>query len=111
VADAIRYYMDQHYPGPVSRELRRRAIDVLTAQDAGRCGHSDVDQLSFATAEQRVLVSFDPDYLALHQAGVQHAGIVWCTARKYAIGQLIDLLAVLHGVVDRDLMRNRVEYL
>ena len=47
--------------------LRRRGIDVLTAQDAGRCGTPDPDQLTFAAAEGRVLVTFDTDFLALHQ--------------------------------------------
>jgi hypothetical protein len=111
VADPIRLYFDQHYPWPVAQGLRRRGIDVLTAQEAGRCGFADPDQLAFATAEERVMVTFDPDYLALHQSGVQHGGIAWCKATKYSIGELIQLLFLLHGVSDRDDLRNRVEYL
>jgi len=56
-------------------------------------------------------VTFDTDYLALHCSGVQHAGIAWCPAKKYRIGQLVQMLALLHGVTDRDSMRNHVEYL
>jgi hypothetical protein len=83
----------------------------LTAQEAGRCGLSDTDQLTFAKTEGRVMVTFDTDYLALHQAGLQHAGIAWCQAQKYNIGQLIQALLLLHGVLDRDAMQNHVEYL
>jgi len=49
--------------------------------------------------------------LVLDAAGVQHAGIAWCPATKYSIGQLIQALVLLHGVLDRSAMRNHVEYL
>ena len=77
------------FPGPVVEGLRRRGIDIVTAQELGRCGVSDPDQLSFAAGELRVLVSFDTDFLALHQAGNPHAGIAWCPALKYSIGELL----------------------
>jgi hypothetical protein len=87
VAEPIRFYMDQHYPSPVSRALRRRGVDLLTAQEAGRCGVQDPAQLAFATAEERVMVTFDTDYLALHQSGVAHAGIAWCPEQKHSVGR------------------------
>lgn len=111
MAEPIRFYMDQPFPGPASQGLRRHGVDVLTAQEAGRCRVPDPDQLAFATAEERVMVTFDTDYLALHQAAVPHAGIAWCQEQKYAIGQLIQALLLLHGVLDRDAMRNHLEYL
>jgi hypothetical protein len=83
----------------------------LTAQEAGRCGLADTDQLAFATREERVMVTVDPDFLALHQSGIAHAGIAWCQAQKYGIGQLIQALLLIHGVLDRDSMSNHVEYL
>ena len=111
MADPLRFFMDQHFPGPASRGLLRHGIDLLTAQEAGKCGLADDVQLAFATVEQRVLVTFDTDFLAIHQAGVQHAGIAWCYEQKYDIGQLIQVLLLLHGVLDSDAMRNHVEYL
>jgi hypothetical protein len=103
--------MDQHIPRPVTNGLRRRGIGVLTAQETARCGLSDSEQLQFATAEVRVVVTFDSDYIALHQSGVAHAGIAWCPQLKYGIGQLIQALLLIHGAMDRDGMRNHVEYL
>ena len=41
MTEPIRYYMDQHYPLAVTEGLRRRGIDVLTAQEADRCGLAD----------------------------------------------------------------------
>ena len=111
MADPIQYFVDQHYPAAVTQGLRRLGINVLTAQDAGRCGLPDSDQLVFATAQERVLASFDSDFLALHQSGITHAGIAWCPQQKYGIGVLIQLLQLLYQVADRDQMRNRVEYL
>ena len=60
MADAVRFYADQHYPAPVTAGLRRRGIDVLTAQDAGQCGAIDADQLAFATGLGRTLLTLLP---------------------------------------------------
>jgi hypothetical protein len=111
VAEPIRYFLDQHVYGAVASGLRQHGIDVLTVAEAGRCGLPDAEQLAFATTEERVLVTFDPDFLALHNGGTAHGGIAWCPTTKYTIGPLLQLLVLLHGVSDRDQMRNRVEYL
>jgi predicted nuclease of predicted toxin-antitoxin system len=111
MADAVRCYADQHYPAPVTAGLRRRGIDVLTAQDANLCGASDPDQLAFAAGLGRVLLTFDSDFLAIHQSGASHAGIVWGPATKYSIGELVRMLVLLHAIVTADEMVNHVEYL
>lgn len=103
--------MDQNFPGPASLGLRRHEIDVLTAQESGRCGASDRDQLEFAFQEGRVLVTFDPDFLMLHKSGLSHAGICWCPEQKHSIGQLIQALLLIHGVLDGESMKNHVEFL
>jgi hypothetical protein len=111
VPDQLRFYVDQHFPHPAVEGLRRRGVEVLTAQEADRCGEIDPQQLSFATQEGRVLVSFDPDFLALHRAGTLHAGIAWCPATKYSIGELIQVLVLMHAVMTPAEMQNHVEYL
>lgn len=109
--ELIQFFMDQHFPAPVSRALRRHGVDVLTAQEADRCGASDEDQLTFATEQDRVLVSFDTDFLELNHAGIEHSGIAWSPQEKYSFGELTQALLLVHGVLDRESMRNRVEYL
>lgn len=32
----VTLYMDVHVPGSITRQLRRRGVDVLTAQEDGR---------------------------------------------------------------------------
>ncbi len=111
MAEPVRYFFDQHIHAAVAHGLQNQGLDVLTAQDAGRCGLDDPDQLQFATAEGRVLVTHDTDFLVLAASGVQHAGIAWCHAKKYSIGELIQMLVLLHNVYDADGMKNCVEYL
>ena len=111
MAEPLCFFFDQHIPVAVAQGLQYRGIDVLTAQDAARCGLPDADQLQFATAEERVLVTFDSDYLQLAATGIGHAGIAYSRATKYSVGQLIYALLLLHGALIRDEMRNRVEYL
>jgi hypothetical protein len=83
----------------------------MTTQDAGNCGLPDEDQLAFARAQERVMVTFDPDYLVLHRSGSPHAGVAWCPEQKYRVGLLVQMLELLHGIADRDSMRNHLEYL
>lgn len=111
MAEPIRFFFDQHIQSAVMTGLRARGIDVLTAQDAARCGYPDAEQLQFAATEERVMVTFDPDFLALAAGGAQHAGIAWISATKYSVGQLVHMLVLLHGVLDRADLKNRVEYL
>jgi hypothetical protein len=111
VAEAVRYYFDEHIDPAVARGLRRRAIDVLTTQDAGHLGWDDPEQLNFATREGRVIVTFDVDYIIHHNAGIHHAGIAWAPETKYSIGQLISCLTLLHTVYTADDILNNLEYL
>ena len=111
MADPVRFFFDQHMDPVIADALRGRGIDVLTAPDAGRCGYDDPDQLAYAAANGRVVVTFDTDFIGLHNAGVAHAGIVWSKELKYSIGQLIAMLTLVHGVYDADEMVNRLEYL
>lgn len=61
----IRYYFDEHVRAAIVGYLRSRGIDVLTAQEAGRANRriADAEQLSFATEQNRILVSSDSDFL------------------------------------------------
>jgi hypothetical protein len=117
VAEPIRFFFDQHIANAVANGLRRHGIDVLTAHEAGRCGLPDDEQLRFATAEGRVLVTYDADYLVLAADFLSRsetfAGVAFAQPDKYAhhIGRLIQALLLLHGVMTADEMMNHVEFL
>jgi predicted nuclease of predicted toxin-antitoxin system len=75
-----------------------------------KCAAGDLEQLEFATREGRVLVTFDTDFLAIHQAGTQHGGIVWCPAAKYSIGELLQVLLLVSSVMTSAEMINHLEH-
>jgi len=80
-------YLDED---ALSRRLQlatRTFTDVLTATEAGHGGLSDREQLEFAAAQQRVLVTFNiRDFSRLNtewaMTGRSHAGIICVTERR-----------------------------
>ena len=73
-------YMDVHVPAGVSEGLRRKQLDVSTAQDDSAGQMSDEELLTRATALGRVLLTQDADFLEIaarwQQQGVAFRGIL-----------------------------------
>ena len=107
----MKFYLDEHIPKAVGEGLRRRGIDVLTIQDAGRVGDPDRKQLVFAAMKRRVLVTFDDDFLALDAAGASHSGIVFSQAGRRSVGELIESLVLIANVIEPEEMRNHIEFI
>ncbi len=107
----IRYHTDEHVPGAVIDQLRRRGIDVTTPDDAGLSGESDEDELAFAHAEHRVMVTRDTDYLRLHTRGTPRSGIIFYRDYSRIIGRLVAVLTHLHRQRSAESMMGTVEYL
>jgi hypothetical protein len=106
----IRYYTDEHVSRAVINGLRQRGVDVLSVPEADRIGTADNEQLAFALAEGRVLLTYDTDYLVLHAAGVSHAGIVY--ANQYTpVGEIVRGLMLIYQALDSAEMAGHVEYL
>lgn len=75
-----RLFADEDFDHRVVRRLQALGHDVLTVMDGGRRGLSDAEQLDFASASGRILLTFNrADFHALHREGVVHAGIITCT--------------------------------
>lgn len=75
-----RLFADEDFDHRVVRRLQALGHDVLTVMDGGRRGLSDAEQLDFATASERILLTFNrADFHALHREGGVHAGIITCT--------------------------------
>jgi len=110
VADPIRFYLDEHVPTAVAQGLRRRGVGVMTVVDAGLRSADDKTQLGFATAENRVFVTRDSDFLRLHSQGVSHAGIVY-SPRRVSIGALVDGLCLIANAVAPSDIAGHVEFL
>jgi len=111
MADAqIRFYLDEHVARAVALGLRRRGIDVLTVQEAGLTGESDLSHLALAAVQGRVIFTQDDDFLRLHAQGIPHAGIVYAQ-RRIPAGDVIRGLVLISNVLTPDEMRNHVEFL
>lgn len=57
-------YMDVHVPRSVTNGLRRRGVDVLTAQEDGAAEFTDPQLLDRATELGRAFYTQDDDLLA-----------------------------------------------
>lgn len=108
--EQIKFYLDEHVPSAVAEGLRRRGVDVLTVQAARRSGMADPQQLSFALAEQRVLVTMDSDLLVIASSGVAHSGIAYASPDS-SIGEMIRAIMLLYDVLTPSDMMNHVEFL
>jgi predicted nuclease of predicted toxin-antitoxin system len=75
-----RLYADEDFPWRAVQYLRNWGHDVLTVQEAGRCGRADPVVLADAAADSRsVLTHNHRHYRRLHKRGQPHGGIVSCT--------------------------------
>ncbi len=84
---SLRLYLDEDVDLLLAPMLAARGHDCLTTQAAGRLQASDEDQLHFATAEGRILlthnrVDFAAWAIAWHQASCSHAGILMMFRRN-----------------------------
>ncbi len=108
---AIRFHLDENVHAAVAEALRRRGVDVTTASDAGLIGAADERHLAFAREQRRIVVTHDADFLRLHARGAEHAGIVFCHARRRSLRELVGALSLLAVSTTPESMANRVEYL
>jgi predicted nuclease of predicted toxin-antitoxin system len=77
----VRLYFDRHIMSRLAVDLRGRGFDVLRTEEAGKDTTSDEEQLAFATAENRAILTFNiRDFAPLHEqwqaAGRPHGGII-----------------------------------
>ena len=73
-------------------------------------GASDEEHLERASAEGRVVVTQDEDFLGLHESAPTHAGIVYFP-QGTTVGELIRGLALIHEVLYAADMTGKVQYM
>lgn len=102
---------DEHIPQRVIRGLERQGIDAMSIHRAGLRTTDDPVILVAARQLERVIYTYDDDFLKLNSAGIPHLGILYHHRHKYSIGQAINAVALACQVLAMEEMRNRVEYL
>lgn len=113
----IRLYLDEDSMDKhLLQALRARAVDAISALDAGMIERADANQLEYAAAEGRTLYTFNVgDFCALHTRflaeGRTHAGIVVSQQQHYSVGEQMRRLLTLISEVSAEAMMNRIEFL
>ena len=67
---------DEHVQIGLAEALRIRGVDVLTTQEAGNIGVTDIEQLAFAAGKGRSLFSYNKRHFAkIHN---EPFAMLWC---------------------------------
>ena len=106
----VRFYADEHVSHAVIRGLRQRGVDIVGVVDTDMRGAKDEEHLVRARQEQRVIFTQDADFLRLHAAGTEHAGIAYVT-QGASTGDIIRGLMLIYQVLAAEEMVGRIEYL
>lgn len=113
----IRFYFDEDaMDADLVEALRARGVDLETAYEAGMLEREDREQLSYATAQSRVVFTFNVGHFArlhaelLARGGI-HAGIVVCPQQRYAVGEEMRRLLKLVATKSAEELRNQFEFL
>ncbi|MEK7398212.1 MAG: DUF5615 family PIN-like protein [Candidatus Poribacteria bacterium] len=112
----VTFYMDEHISSKLTKALRKRGIDVLTAQEDGYIRTPDAKILDRASSLMRAVVTRDEDYLIEAKRrlgnGIYFYGIVYITDEKTPIGKLIEDLELIAKATDHLYFKERgIEYL
>ena len=96
--------------------LRQHGLDIITTNEAGTRGTTDIWQLSAAFAGGRVLVTNNiRDFVPLHRGwlneGRAHRGIIVFPQQEFSISETVRRLARLIGSLSAEQMHNRLEWL
>jgi Domain of unknown function (DUF5615) len=112
---AVALYMDVHVPGQITRQLRQRGIDVLTAQDDG-CGMvADQQILTRATELGRVVftqdVLFRVEAADWQRQARDFAGMLFGPQLGATIGQYVEDLELIAKASEPGDWQNVVQFL
>jgi len=107
----VKYYLDENIAKSVLKGLGRKGIDAVLVTDVGMRTKSDIEHIQKALELERVIVTFDNDFLKLNNEGITHAGIAFFQDSYTSVGDMIRDLELLYQVMDAEDMFNHVEYL
>ncbi len=110
----LAFYMDHQVRGQITRGLRGRGIDVITAHEDNRPDVDDEALLDRAGELGRVFVSQDQDALRIarlrQKSNQEFSGVAFVEQEQINIGKAIEYLELMAHLMTIDEMRNHVEY-
>lgn len=110
----IKLYLDENVPDSVAIALRLRGYDVTTTKETGRQGLTDIEQLKYATSENRAIFTFNvADFYKIHtefmKNEINHKGIIF--SRQLPIGIIVRALSKLLSVINYNNLQNNIIWL
>src|SRR5688572_28216274 len=110
MAERVQFHLDENVDPRIATALRRENIDVTTTVEVGLRSRPDDEQLDYARRSERVLVTHDEDLLTLATVS-SHYGIAYCAQNTRTLGQIIQSLIIIHGVLTPEEMGDQIEWL
>jgi predicted nuclease of predicted toxin-antitoxin system len=107
----IRFHLDENVSSAIADGLRNRSVDFTTTIEEGLIASSDQAQLEFALSQKRVVFTQDADFLRLHQAGADHAGIAYCQQGSRSIGEILRGLILIWELLEPEDIHGQVEFI
>lgn len=112
---AVKLYMDVHVPRPITEQLRRRGVDVLTAIEEHADDLPDEAILQRAYELGRIVFTQDIRFKALaenwQRQGRPFAGLVFGHQLRGTIGKYVNDLELIAIASEADEWRSAVGYL
>ena len=112
---SVALYMDVHIPMAITRQLRLRGVDVVTATEERTNALADDALLNLAGEQGRVLFTHDIRFKALaenwQRIGKSFAGLIYGHAEGASIGQYVRDLELVAKTCESTELSNTVIYL
>jgi hypothetical protein len=107
----IHFHLDETCRAALANGLRRRGVDLTTTPDVGLLGATDPLQIAHAHSQGRVLFTHDADFIAIHNSGVDHSGIIYCHQYRHPVGETIRRLLFLWSTREAAELVGQIIYL
>jgi len=108
----VKFYMDAHFPRPITLQLRRREVDAITATEEGTNEIPDDQLLEIASSLKRLLVTFDKGFRVMaedwQREGREFFGLVFVFSGSTSVRKLLDDLETIAKASDTSEYQNRI---
>lgn len=110
----IKLYLDEDVPEAIAISLRLRGYDVITVKETGKKGLTDIEQLKYASSENRVIFTHNiADFYKIHsdfiKKGLDHSGII--LSKQLPIGVIVKALLKLFSNLNYEKVKNNIIWL
>ncbi len=110
----IKVYLDEDVAFSFYKALKNRGVDVITTQEAGNKGLSDIEQLNYAIKVKRIIFSHNKrDFAIIHKNIIkqnkEHYGII--ISDQLRTGDLLKRFMKLWFELSAKEMVNKLEFL